>query len=175
MLKNSNSKFNEEEHDLLKEYFYGGACSAAFMISQLEMEFPDPFQPGLLCGKGKWPSFQLAQFFQMGVILYGEGYPYMVGYPSMYVSALLYADITQNGGKYAGKVWGKPDLEAINQYVEKAGGDGVEPLQFTVYMPAGYDNLSGKIIPNVEITSDPQKILTAQFANGKEVWPESKL
>ena len=56
--KNSNILLNENGHNVLKEYFCGGACSAAFQISQLDMEFPDPFQPGLVCGKGKWPSFQ---------------------------------------------------------------------------------------------------------------------
>jgi hypothetical protein len=175
MLKNSNILLNENGHDVLKEYFYGSACSAAFQISKLDMEFPDPFQPGLICGKGKWPSFQLAQFFQKGVIFYGQGYPYMVGFPSMYASALLYADLTQNGGQYAGQIWNKPNLEAINQYVEKAATKEVKPLQFTIYMPAGYDNLSGKVVPNVEITDDPAKILTAEFAGGKEIWPEARL
>jgi hypothetical protein len=175
MLKNSNVLLNEDGHDVLKEYFYGGACSAAFQISQLDMEIPDPFQPGLTCGKGKWPSFQLARFFQMGVILFGQGYPYMIGFPSLYASALLYADLTQNGGQYAGLIGGRPDIAAINNYVDKVGADELNPLDFTIYMPAGYDNLSGKMIPNIEITDDPAKILTASFVNGQEVWPEAKL
>jgi hypothetical protein len=135
------------------------------------MEIPDPFQPGLTCGKGKWPSFQLARFFQMGVILFGQGYPYMIGFPSLYASALIYADLTQNGGQ----VGGQPDIEAINNYVEKCGADELKPLDFTLYVPAGYDNLSGKKIPNIEITDDPDKILTASFFNGEEVWPEARL
>lgn len=175
MLKNSNVLLNENGHDILKEYFYSGACSAAFQISQLDMEIPDPFQPGLTCGKGKWPSFQLARFFQMGVILYGQGYPYMIGYPSLYSSALIYADLTQNGGQYAGQIGSQPDIEAINSYVDKVGAGEIKPLDFTIYMPAGYDNLSGKMVPNVKITDDPAKILTASFINGEEVWPEARL
>lgn len=175
MLKNSNVLLNADGHDLLKEYFYAGACSAAFQISQLDMEIPDPFQPGLTCGKGKWPSFQLARFFQMGVILFGQGYPYMIGFPSLYASALLYADLTQNGGHYGGRVGGQPDIEAINNYVDRVGADELKPLDFTIYMPAGYDNLSGKMVPNIEITDDPAKILTASFVNGEEVWPEARL
>jgi hypothetical protein len=31
----------------------------------------------------------------------------------------------------------------------------------------GYDNLSGKMVPNTEITDDPSKIFTASFASGK--------
>jgi hypothetical protein len=166
---------NKDGHDILKEYFYAGACSAAFQISQLDMEIPDPFQPGLTCGKGKWPSFQLARFFQMGVMLFGQGYPYMIGYPSLYASALLYADFTQNGGQYASQVGAEPDIEAINNYVEKAGANELKPFDFTIYVPPGYDNLSGKMIPNIEITDDPDKILTASFINGEEVWPEERL
>ena len=93
----------------------------------------------------------------------------------MYASALLYADLTQNDGQYAGQIWNQPNLEAINHYVEKAATEEVEPLQFTKYMPAGYDNLSGKVAPNVKITDDPAMILTAEFAGGKEVWPEARL
>ena len=66
-------------------------------------------------------------------------------------------------------------MEAINQYVDKAAAKEVEPLQFTIYVPAGYDNLSGKMVPNVEVTDDPAKILTTEFANGKEIWPAVKL
>lgn len=172
MLKNSDVLLNSDHHDIFKEYLYGGACSAAFQISQLDMEFPDPFQPDLTCGKGKWPSFQLAQFFHNGVLIYGPGYPYAVGFPSMYSLALLYADLTQNGGQYAGRIWEKPNVTAINKYVDKAGAGELKPLQFTMYMPAGYDNLSGKMVPNIEITDDPARILTTVFADGKEVWPD---
>ena len=175
MLKNSNVLFNAQGYDVLKEYFYGAACSAAFQISQLNMEFPDPFQPGLTCGLGKWPSFQLAQFFQMGVLLYGKGYPYLIGFPSLYASALIYADMTQNGGQYAGQIWGQPNLEAMNMYVEKGGAGEIESLDFTFYVPPGYDNLSGKLVPNVEITADPDRILTVAFAGGREKWPEERL
>lgn len=175
MLRNSNVLFNAQGHDVLKEYFYGSACGAAFQISQLNMEFPDPFQPGLTCGLGKWPSFQLAQFFQMGVLLYGQGYPYLIGFPSLYASALLYADLTQNGGQYAGQIWDQPDIEAMNKYVEKAGTGEIESLDFTFYAPAGYDNLSGKPVPNIEITDDPGRIFTVAFAGGQEKWPEERL
>ena len=88
---------------------------------------------------------------------------------------MLYADLTQNGGHYAGQIGGQPDIEAINNYVDKVGSDETRPLDFTIYMPAGYDNLSGKMLPNIEITDDPVKILTASFNNGEEVWPEARL
>ena len=174
MLKNSDALFNEDKHDLLKEYLYAGACTAAFQISQLGMEFPDFFQPGLVCGKGKWPSFRLAQFFHRGVMLFGQGFPYMIGFPSMYSAALVYADLTQNGGQYAGRIWSQPSATAINQYVEKARSGEIKPLQFTLYAPVGYDTLFGKKIPNVQVVNDPAKVFTTEFANGEEVWPETR-
>ena len=75
----------------------------------------------------------------------------------------------------AGQVGGQPDIAAINNYVDKVGADELKPLDFTIYMPAGYDNLSGKMVPNIVITDDPAKILTASFVNGQEVWPEARL
>ena len=175
MLKNSENSLNNNGHDIFKEYFNASACSAAFQISQIDMEVPDPFQPGLTCGKGKWPSFELAKFFQVGVILFGQGYPYMIGFPSLYASALLYADLTQNSGQWAGQVGSQPNIETINDYVDKVGAGELKPLDFTFYVPAGYDNLSGKMVPNIEITDDPARILTASFGNGEEVWPELRL
>ena len=175
MLRYSDSLLNEDGHDVLKEYLIAGSCSAAFQISQLDMEIPDPFQPGLTCGNGNWPSFQLAKFFYMGVVLFGQGYPYMIGYPSLYASALLYADLTQNGGQYSSQLGGEPNLEAVNNYVDNAGKNGLDPLDFTLYIPMGYDNLTGKMVPNVEVTDSPSKIFTASFANENEKWPETRL
>lgn len=96
-------------------------------------------------------------------------------FPSLYASALIYADLTQNGGQYAGQMGGQPDIEAINNYVEKAGANELKSFNFTLYVPGGYDNLSGKKVPNIEITDDPDKIFTASFVNGEEVWPEERL
>jgi hypothetical protein len=171
MLKVADPAMNAEGHDVLKEPIYGTICSVAFSISRLETELPDPFQPGLVCGKGKWPSFQLAQFLYLGIIIYGPGYPYAIGFPSLYGSALLYADLNLNGGRYAGRNWTDPGTHLLNEYLDDVNGGKLEPLDFTLYVPFGYDNLSGKTVPNVEFTGDPAKILTAVFAGGKEVWP----
>ena len=54
--------------------------------------------------------------------------------------------------------------------------DGItQPLDFTVYVPMGLDNLMGVSIPNVEVTSDPGRIFTASFSHGHEIWPEQYL
>lgn len=171
MYKNSDKQFNTEGHDVMKEFYLATACSAALQISQLEMEVPDPFVPGLTCGKGNWPSFQLANFFQTGVMLFGAGFPYSIASPSLYASLLFYADLIQNGGQYAGKIRSQPDPEAINRYMADVSSDKIKPLDFTFYVPAGFDNLSGTPIPNVKVTEDPAKIFTASLEGGKEIWP----
>ena len=89
------------------------ACTVALMVSRMPMDIPDLFVPGRTCGKGKWPSIQFARFLQTGNMLYGPGFPLSIGFPSLYSSALFYADLTQNGGKYAGKLRSHPDEGAI--------------------------------------------------------------
>jgi hypothetical protein len=44
------------------------------------------------------------------------------------------------------------------------------PLNFTFYMPSGYENVGGIKVPNVEVTTDPARVFTATFADGKEIW-----
>jgi hypothetical protein len=46
----------------------------------------------------------------------------------------------------------------------------VKPLQFTFYVPVDFGKLNNHPIPNVEETADPQKIFTAHFNGGQEVW-----
>lgn len=171
LFKASEPQFNTDGHDIMKEFLLVFACRAAFMISQVEMDIPDPFVPGLTCGNGRWPSLQLAQFFQRGVTIYGNGFPYNIEYPSLYASALYYADLTQNGGQYAGEIRGIPNTESVGRYMSDVSAGRVKPLDFTFFVPAGYDNLSGVAVPNVEVTDDPARILTASFAGGKEIWP----
>jgi hypothetical protein len=148
----------------------GTGIVAAYRISQMEIEGPDPFRPGLTWGKGKWPSFQLARFFQVGMFLYGEGFPNKVAFPSLYSAAFFYADHIQNGGQYAGEIRSEPNPEAIDRYVSRVATGEEKPLDFIFYVPEGYDNLSGNKVPNVEASSDPSKVLTVVFEGGKEVW-----
>lgn len=170
MLRNSNPLMNPEGHDIYKDMLLGTGIVAAYRISQMEIEGPDPFRPGLTWGKGKWPSFQLARFFQVGMFLYGEGFPNKVAFPSLYSAAFFYADHIQNGGQYAGEIRSEPNPEAIDRYVSRVATGEEKPLDFIFYVPEGYDNLSGNKVPNVEASSDPSKVLTVVFEGGKEVW-----
>jgi hypothetical protein len=171
MFKNSDKQYNTGNHDVMKEFFLASVCNAALTISQLNIEMKDFFVPSIKCGKGKWPSLQFAQFFLINVLLYGQSFPFLITYPSLYSNALLYADLTQNGGKYAGDLRTHPDERAISRYISDVANNKIKPLDFVLHVPTGFNLLAGKAIPNVEITDDPTKIFTASFQNGTELWP----
>ncbi len=163
---------NINGYKLLQEMQSSAVSMAAFRMSQLEMENPDLFVPGLTWGKGKWPSFQTAQLFYTGMSIYGPGFPFQTGFPSLYGSIVFYADGTQRGGKYLGVPGGLPDPENIGRYVTGVQKGEEQPLDFTFYVPQGFDNLGGIPIPNVTATNDPAKILTVHFKGGAEIWGE---
>lgn len=166
----SNPLWNPLGEDLAKEFFYGLTCYAAFKISQADMEAPDPFLPETTFGKGKWPSFQLASYFLTASNIYGPGFPEKLGFHSFYGTALAYADLSQNGGRYAGEIRNLPDPEGIKRYMSDVAEGLVEPLDFTIYVPPGLESVLGVAVPNVEPTDDASKVLTASFAGGREVW-----
>ena len=171
ILKHSDPSMNAGNHDVFGDFSIGIQILAAFQMSQMEFEAPDTFVEGLIWGKGKWPSLQTAQFFRMGMTIYGAGFPASPGVPSLYSAALFYADLTQNGGKYAGEYRVAPDPQAAEKYVSDVSSGRIEPLDFTFYVPTGFDNLAGQKVPNTEATTDPEKILTASFKGGREIWP----
>ncbi len=172
MMKCTDASWNRHEHDFLKEYFYGPVCVVAYQMSIFEMEMPDFFIPDLMWGNGKWPSFQMARFIYMGLTLYGEEFPNRITPPSMYSAAFRYADVTQNQGRYTGGLRNEPEPESIDNYIADVSNGKGNHLDFIVYIPEGYDFVAGSSVPNVEVSSNPEKILTASFAGGKEVWPK---
>jgi hypothetical protein len=170
ILKCSEAMWNPEGHDLFREYLYGAVCMTAYRVSQVEIEGEDPFLPGLTWGRGKWPSFQLAQYVFLGISLYGEQFPTKVDIMSLYGLAFRYADMTQNEMRYAGEIRSEPDPEALDRYFSDLASGRRKPLDFTFYIPVGYDSIAGSVVPNVEITDDAAKIFTASFNGGSEVW-----
>ena len=162
--------WNPHGFDLLKEFDYGLITVVAHRMSMLDMELPDLFVPGLTWGKGGWPSFELARHALFGMSLYGEEYPNRIRFPSMYGHAFCHADHTQNRASYVGKVQNEPDPEALDRYVRDVGEGRTRPLDFTIYVPAGFESLSGAQVPNVEVPKDPGRVFTAAFAGGKEIW-----
>jgi hypothetical protein len=170
MLKASERRWNLQGHDILRDRRYATACLTAYNMSKREIEGADPFLPDLKWGKGKWPSFQFAWYISLGSSLYGNQFPSRVTLPSLFGNAFGYADLRQNDGKYVGKNPGRPNLDALDKYFSELKDGKRKPLDFIFYVPEGYDTIANTKIANVEVTSDPAKILTAVFAGGKETW-----
>jgi len=168
-LKYTNEKWNSQGHDFLKEFTLASAPIVAFMLSQIEMEGQDPIFPSITWGKGKWPSFQFATYASTGSSIYGMGFPLGVDLMSLYGYAFQYADKALNGGSYTGSLEQESALESANNYVKAVSG-GATPLNFVLYVPTGYGSSTGINIPNVEETEDPDKIFTAHFNNGQQIW-----
>jgi len=170
VIKYGDPKMNPDGHDVFKDLFISATIVAAYQISQIEEEIPDPFVPERMCGKGKWPSFQLAKFIQTGGSLYGSEFPNRVVFPSLYGAAFAYADYTQNEGHYVGKIRTEPIPDAVDRYISTVSENKEKLLDFTFYVPEGFDGINGTKLPNIEVTSDPEKMLTVHFNKGEEVW-----
>jgi hypothetical protein len=63
--------------------------------------------------------------------------------------------------------WKATGLRSISKFNYNA-----EFRDFTLYVPMGLNNLMGLNISNAEVTSDPARIFTASFSNGREIWPD---
>jgi hypothetical protein len=139
-------------------------------MSQLEFEMPDPFVAGLTWGKGKWPSYALASYVSVGIMLYDVEFPNKVGMRSLYGHAFRYADLVQNEGRYTGDVLFEPRTGAAHNYITSVLSGQAQPLDFVMYVPPGFGNVGGSKLPNVEETNLPEKMFSATFKSGKEAW-----
>ena len=168
ILRHSNPKWSADGHDFSREQVYGNVTVVAQMMSQFPKEIPDPFSPGLVWGKGKWPSYRLAADTYIKQLLYGWKYPAKIGLASLYGSAVAFADSRQNGRQLIGRVRGVPDPGAAQKYVEAVRDGRMKPLDFTFFTMPGY----GGNLPNVVETNDPAKVLTVVFAGDVRPWPD---
>jgi hypothetical protein len=170
ILRGTEALWNPQGHKIRREHLFGAMGVIAYRMSQAALESPDPFFPNLTWGKGKWPSFQFARHIFLGSSLYGRQFPLQAGFPSLYGLAFRYADLTQNQGSYCGKFRNQPDPQGIETYLSDLSSGRKKPLDFNLYIPAGHDKVAGLSMPNVTITTDPAKMLTAAFSGGKEIW-----
>jgi hypothetical protein len=168
-LKCSDPKWNPQGHYFMREILWGSIALTAYRMSQSEREFPDPFSPGLVWGRGKWPSFHLAQENFLATSLYGSRYPKKAAAGSLYGIAFVYADRSQSEGKYSGATRARTRKGALDAYLADVAA-GAKLLDFMVHFPKGFELLDGRPAPNVVITDDPAKLLTASFLGGKEIW-----
>jgi uncharacterized protein (DUF362 family) len=167
-LKFGSPRWNARGHDFAKDWMLVRACWVALGMSRAPEERKDPFFPGLTWGKGKWPTLQFAEYALGATSIYGLDFPKKANMLSLYGFAFQYADKKMNGGKYAGRS-SATHSEAIQIYREDTA-KGASPMDFTLFVPKGYGNLNGTRLPNIQETEDPEKIFTATFDQGREVW-----
>jgi hypothetical protein len=168
MLKFSSPQWNLQGHDFAKDWMLVRACWVALGMSRVPEERKDPFFPSLTWGKGKWPSLQFAEYALGATSIYGHEFPKKANMLSLYGYAFQHADRKMNGAKYTGRT-PAPNPEAIQNYREDTAR-AQPPMDFTLFVPKGYGNLNGTRLPNIQETEDPEKVFTASFAEGREVW-----
>jgi len=169
-IKPTRREWNAGGHDFSREYHLVTLAGTAFQLSRNEAVFDDPFVPGMRWGQGMWPSWEFTSWYLFMSVIYGGQSLAEFSAPSLYADAFQYADKTTNGGGYTGSRDASiSDPCAIANYLE-AVSKGAAPLDFTLYLPEGYGSLDGRAIPNVEETGDPEKVFTAHFGGGREVW-----
>lgn len=171
-LRGAHPQWNNEGHDFSREFFFGSVAVVAWMMSQFAHDFPDKYCPGLSWGNGRWPSFAQAMDQYLHQIIYGWKFPHQIGVFSLYGSAFAFADCRQNNRRFIGKLFGTPNGKAPDAYLKAVANKEVPPLDFTLFVPAGY-GANGNL-PHIKETSDPAKIFTAEFEQGRVRWPDAK-
>jgi hypothetical protein len=154
---------------------FNSAVTASVELAQAPLESPDPFVPGMVWGKGKWPSIQFAQHWYICTQIYGNEFPNSFDVTmSPYGFAFQYADMKWNQGTYNVPRTGSGVADDLSRY-HRDVENGASLLPFTLYVPPAYGKARNKKIPNVEETDDPGLIFTASFNDGCEVWRELSL
>lgn len=168
--KYGDRNWNAQGHDFLEDFHLIIKARVAFEMSKYGEINADPFVPGMLWGKGMWPSWQLVTYILLTSALYGTQSPKNISLGALYGTAFQYADKVLNAGAYTGNINGQiSDPNSLARYLE-AISKNADLLDFTLYVPAGYGILENVKMPNVKETDDPKKIWSVHFAGGKEIW-----
>ena len=170
-LRCSNPEWNPEGHTINREQVYGSVCGVAQLMSLSPVEQEDPFVPGLMWGKGKWPSYSLAHDRYLKQLIFGFKYPARVGIACLYGVVCTYADYRQNDRKFMGKMPGLANPKGPQMYVEAVREGRIQPLDFTFYVPAG---VGGTDPPNVQESADPNQVFPLFLKRGASEWPDMR-
>jgi len=169
-LKYTNEKWNPHGHNFSEEYLLVWIATIAYEMSKSETISEDPFVRGMNWGKGMWPSWELARWTLLSNNIYGAQLSDQVSLNSIYGMAFRYADKIGSNGLYTGSIdQTESDPQSINMYFD-AISKGADPLDFILYVPTSFGSLGDVKIPNVEETDNSNKIFTAHFNRGHEIW-----
>lgn len=169
IIRYGNERWNPHGHFFHRDYQRAYDLALAYNMSKAQTEEPDPFFPTMTYGRGKWPSLQYVTHLSIVRSIYGSGKLPEISPSSMYGRAFLYVDKTLNGAEYTGDPGLTSHPDALRRYFRDAREEE-KRLDFVLYVPEGYGSLEGERVPNVVETDDPQKIFTAGFDGGREVW-----
>ena len=161
LLKNSNSCWNPNAQNFMKESIFLEKFSLAFKLSQQENQKKDLFYNKMIYGKGYWPSFKTVEYLYNMTYVYGGQSLKSISLSSPYGCLFQYCDIVKNSGNYT-----KNPSTALSDYFKDLNS-GEKPLPFTFFVPHGFGKLNGIKVPNTIETNDPKLIFTAHF---KEIW-----
>ncbi len=161
LLKNSNSCWNPNAQNFMKESIFLEKFSLAFKLSQQENQEKDLFYNKMIYGKGYWPSFKTVEYLYNMTYVYGGQSLKSISLSSPYGCLFQYCDIVKNSGNYT-----KNPSTALSDYFKDLNS-GEKPLPFTFFVPHGFGKLNGIKVPNTIETNDPKLIFTAHF---KEIW-----
>ena len=141
-------------------------------MSLAKVESADPLYPGLVWGKGKWPSLRFALRTHLLGRLYGPRFPDRFSVMmAPYGYAFRYADQKYADGRYTGNGISGLQEDHIGKYhMSLTNGDKLLPFVF--YVPPGYGTNVNGGIPNVEETENSSLLFTASFDVGREYWQE---
>jgi len=171
-LRTANAAWNARKISMGKRADLTMAFSLAMRLSQLPVENPDPFMPGMTFGKGKWPSIRYARSLTIFAAIYGAGFPnFFDVLLNPYGTAFRYAALKYGEGEYSGLETPAAGNDALMKYHTAVAG-GKKPLPFVLYVPMGFGKANGRPVPNVTETDDPRLILTAEYDSGREKWQE---
>jgi hypothetical protein len=160
-------EWNVGGHNFMKNFKIVTDFALAYALSKSPKRAPDPMNAGMNYGEGAWPSMGSVSKMSNMIRIFGQVYTTRISLNSLYGYAFQYADKKYNNGHYTGGKARDPDPESINRYLHDAI-DASKALDFKVYVPIGLGKIGKSSPPNLEETSDPHKIFTAEFPN--EIW-----
>ncbi len=167
MWRYEDPKWNEGGHDFMKNFKIVTDFALAYALSKSPKRFSDTINTEMSWGEGAWPSMDFVGRMSTMTRIFGQGYTSHVSLYSLYGYAFQYADKKYNNGHYTGKITSKSDHESLTKYLKDAVNDS-KALKFKVYVPIGFGKIGQASLPNLEETSEPAKIFTAEFPN--ETW-----
>ncbi len=154
--------WNTGGHDFMKNFKIVTDFALAHALSKSPNRTKDVTNTSMSWGNGAWPSMEFIRNLSTMTRIFGQSYPSRVSLNSLYGYAFQYADKKYNKGHYTGASLTESDPESLNRYLKDAA-ESSKVMNFKVYVPKGFSKMGKASLPNLEETSEPERIFTAEF------------